>query len=89
MIIQIDIPDDSPELEELQYVVAQINVERRKDAQNAGHGPPSLMTVQEYLTRLALAPLRERARKVYERHVRKMSDSELKNKLGPIKDLRS
>ena len=88
MIIEIDIPDGSPELEELQYIVAQINAEREKNARIARHGSPSLMTVQEYLTRLALAPLRARTRKVYEQHVRKMSDTELKNKLGPIKNLR-
>jgi hypothetical protein len=89
MIYQIDIPDGSNELKELQYIVAELNTNRAKDAAGAGHPAPIPITETEYLTEIMLGPLKGKVKKRYEAHVRILSTAELEQKLGPIENIRS
>ena len=88
MIIQIDIPDDSPELEELQYVVDQINTTRLADAQAQGHTPPPPLTVQDYVQPIVMAYFTKRVQNLYVAHARIQSADTLKEAFGPLSHIR-
>jgi hypothetical protein len=89
MIFSIDIPDGSNELKELQFIVAELNANRARDAKDAGHPAPAAITETQYLTEIMLGPIRAKVKKRYEAHVRRMTSTELQTKLGPIDQIRS
>jgi hypothetical protein len=89
MLIQVDIPDGSNELKELQFIVDELNTNRDADAAAAGQPKPTPITVTEYFTEMAMGPLRSRVKKRYQAHVQTLSAAELEQKLGPIDTIRS
>jgi hypothetical protein len=89
MIFQIDISDGSNELKELQHVVSELNKNRAADAAAAGQPAPTPITETQYLTEIALGPLKKKVKQRYISHVQTLSAAELEQKLGPIDDIRS
>lgn len=88
MIIEVDIPDGSPELEELQFVVAGINAERKTDAAEAGLRPPIDMTVEEYVVPIVLGHFKKRVTEQYVRHARTRTTEQLKDAFGSLDNVR-
>ena len=88
MIIPVDIPDGSPELDELQFVVDGINAERKVDAQAGGHPVPQLMTEAEYLVPIVLAYFRKRVTDHYIGFARTKTPEQLADVLGPLNTIR-
>ena len=88
MIIQIDVPDGSPELEELQHVVAEINAINKRDAESAGREVPAEMTVQEYVVPIVLGHFRKRVQNIYLQHAKTKTTAELKGAFGTLSNVR-
>ena len=74
--ITITIPDGSPELEELQKMVA--------DAQVLNPG----ITVSQFISNLVLGYATNRVINVYKSYVGTLSMNDLITKLGPLSDVR-
>jgi len=84
MIIEIDMPDDGSELEELEYIVAKINLERLK-------GPePKLppITMAEYVSNLVIGYFQNRVKNEYIGHAKKLGVEALKEKFGHLLNIR-
>lgn len=72
----ITIPDDSPELEELMYMVAQ--------AQLTDPG----ITAQQYVSNIVMGLTQARIKNIYKKYTGDLSPDELINKLGPLNTVR-
>ena len=88
MMIQINVPDGSPELEELQYVVATINSTNARDAAAEGHPAPTPITIQEYVTPIVMGHFKKRVQQVYIEHARSQPTAKLKEAFGDLDTLR-
>ena len=88
MIIEINIPDGSPELEELQHVVATINTNNSQDAAAAGHSAPTPMTIQEYVVPIVLAHFKKRVQNIYLQHAKTKSTADLAKAFGNLSTVR-
>ena len=89
MIIPIDIPDDSPELEELQFVVDGINAERAKNEAANGRPAPVPMTIAEYVLPIVLGHFKQRVQQHYLRYAKSKSNTDLQNALGKLDKIRN
>lgn len=78
MIFQITIADDSPELEELNYVVAQTNKEQ----------PTQLITLGQYIQNIVSGYFQNRVLNIYKGHVGKLTATQLKEAFGSLNDVR-
>lgn len=88
MIIPLNIPDDSPELEELQFLVDGINAERKANAKAEGHPVPQLITKDEYIIPIVLAHFRKRVTDHYIGFARTQTPEQLADVLGPLNSIR-
>lgn len=78
MIFQIEILDDSPELEELDFVIAKINKEN----------PKTLITPEQYLQNIVIGHFQQRVKQLYIGHAEKQSVGILKESFGSLLDIR-
>ena len=74
--VTITIPDGSPELEELQHMVAE--------AQTTNPG----ITVQEYISNIVLGYAENRVINIYKGYVGTLSLLDLQTKLGSLNNMR-
>lgn len=74
--LQIVIPDDSPELEELMFMVAE--------AQLTDPG----ITAQGYVSNIVMGMTQARIQNIYKKHTSSLTIDELINKLGPLNIVR-
>jgi len=88
MQITIEIPDGSDELAELEHVVATVNATAAAEARAAGRPAMDPVTIEQYLTNIAIAPLTKRVRQAYVRHARGLPAAELAAKFGPLANVR-
>ena len=86
--MKIEIEIAGPELDELRYIVAEINKTNASDARNESRQPPPPLTEQAYIEPIVLNHLRGRVEKIYQRAVRRMNSAELQDKLGPVNNVR-
>lgn len=79
MVFSIDIPDGSPELEELIFVVDKVNRER---------GARDLTTLTQYVQNIVLGYFTNRVLNEYSGFAKKQSLRKLENAFGKLKDIR-
>ena len=79
MIIQVNLPDDSLELDELNFIVNKINVEN----------PDNSITVSQYVQNIVSGYFRNRVLNEYVGYAKKQTPDELKIKFGKLSDIRS
>lgn len=79
MIIEINMLDGSDKLNELQFIVAKINVEN----------PGNQITEEQYVINIVLGYFENRVKNEYLGYVKNQSMAELKNKLGKLSEIRS
>ena len=87
MIIEIEILDGSPELEELEFVVNQVNERQSLDAESLGAPVPELITLESYVTPIVLRYFKKRVQDHYLQRARTTSNSELQDKFGKSFDV--
>ena len=79
MIIQVNLPDDSLELDELNFIVNKINVEN----------PGNPITPSQYVQNIVSGYFRNRVLNEYVGYAKKQTPDELKIKFGKLSDIRS
>ena len=75
--VNIEIPDDSVEFEELQFMVEQARVQ------------DPTMTPSQYVTNILMGYLKNRVLNVYKAHASSQTTEVLKEKFGPLSEVRS
>jgi hypothetical protein len=78
MDFQITIPDNSPELEELNYVIAQINKEN----------PVTPITALQYLQNIVMGYFTQRVKSLYQGFASKQDITKLKDVFGTLDKVR-
>ena len=78
MNFQVSIPDGSPELEELEYIIANINREN----------PSAPITSAQYLQNIIMGYFSNRVINTYTQHARGKSAAELKEVFGELRIVR-
>ena len=78
MIFQITIADDSPELEELNFIIEEINREQ----------PTKPITAGQYVQNIVSGYFQNRVLNIYKGHAGKQTVAELKSVFGKLKDVR-
>ena len=78
MIFQIDIPDGSLELEELNFVVAQFS----------NQNPSNPITAGQYLQNIVMGYFQNRVLNLYKGYAGGKTVDELKTAFGELKDIR-
>lgn len=79
MIFQIEIVDGSAELEELNFVVAQVNKDH----------PASPITAEQYIQNIVNGYFQNRVLNEYKGYAGKQTVDALKTAFGDLKDIRS
>lgn len=79
MIIEVNIPDGSDELNELRFIVAKINVEN----------PENPITEEQYVSNIVLGYFTNRVKNEYVGYATKQNITVLKEKFGKLSDIRS
>jgi len=79
MIIEVDIPDGSNELEELQAVVAKANLEH----------PKNPITEAQYVNNIVTGYFRNRVKNEYLGYAKNQDTAVLKEKFGSLSSIRS
>jgi len=79
MMIEVDIPDGSDELEELKSIIAQMNAEH----------PENLITEAQYVNNIIIGYFQNRVRNEYIGHAKKQDIIVLKKAFGDLISIRS